>query len=1124
MQQTASELLLLVTNLSQLRSLSRVKSFFTEGISEIFKGANAIWHEENKNNAPSFLPVCTRNNTYGYIEFSQLFLSEQSQMLPYLQNAVQLLALIFERIEQENDLKDRQEKLQTIIQNQTQSLIEKNDELNETNEELATANEELIESNHSLIETNNNLHLEIEKRKALEKKLRESDKFFKRASDMLCIAGFDGYFKLLNPAWEKILGWSTEEMLSKPWNEFVHPDDLAATDNVKATIVGGEQAYSFENRYLCKNGEYKWLSWNSYPQPEEDLMFGVARDITSFKESEKRLKQIEWMLNSKPLDIDSEIQQPGYGDLTRYNKNGLIINSIDKEVLSDITSDYLSLLETSSAIYEKNGDYAMGIFSSGWCRFMDDASRKLCNTKSNTKALKSGKWLCHESCWTDASKKVIETGKVVDIKCNGGLNLYAEPIIASNKVVGAINFGYGNPPTNEIELKELAEKYQVDYTELLKLSKTYETRPPFIIELAKKRLKYSARQIGTLIERKQAEDKLKESEDEANKLANLLETLFDAIPDIIGVQDTRHKILRYNEAGYRLLKTTPENANGKHCYELIGRNTPCIECATSIALKNKKSAQIEKYLPESDIWFDVRAYPVFNSQGDISYVIEHMRDITEKKKAETQIKESEERYRTLIDFAPDAFFQGDKSGNFIRVNKKSTELTGYGVDELLKMNMSQLFSEPELSNNPLRYDLLLKGETVISERNILCKDGKSLLVEMNSRMLPDGTLQSFVRNITERRKTEEQLRTLTMAINQSPNSVVITDKKGIIQYVNPVIEKLSGYTKEELIGENPRIFASGKTSKKEYKKLWDTITSGNVWQGEFQNKKKNGELFWESATISPVFDGNGIITHYLAIREDITRQKKMTQELIEAKERAEESDRLKSSFLANMSHEIRTPMNSIMGFSSLLPEEESKELMCNYANIIVKNSEQLVHIIDDIVLYSRLQTRLLQNIPSEFSVCDLINDVTQSFNLPEFTQKGIDLLSQNETGQVCMIKTDYDKLRQIFTNLVSNAFKYTHTGSITLGMEFKDKQLCFFVKDTGIGIPDNEKEKVFERFYRGSNVNTGAIGGTGLGLSIVKELVELLGGKIWIESNPDGKSGVKGSTFYFTVGSTNSVL
>ena len=683
--------------------------------------------------------------------------------------------------------------------------------------------------------------------------------------------------------------------------------------------------------------------------------------------------------------------------------------------------------------------------------------------------------------------------------------------MASGKVVGAINFGFGDPPKNETDLKELAEKYNVGYNELLKLSKTYESRPPFIVELAKKRLKSSAHQIGTLIERTQAEEKLKVNE---IKFRSIIHSSPNGI--YLYELNTKGQLIfsGSNPSADRIIGIKHELLNGKTIEEAFPNlaNTFVPDLYAKVAKGEKPATTFEIEYDDFNAkgYFEVTVYQTIKNAVAVEFS-----EISERKHAESLIKQSEEKFRTLIEFAPDAFFQGDPSGNFIACNQKSVELTGYSIDEMLTMNMSQLFEKEEINDKPLRYDLLKKGHTVINERYLTRKDGKKVLVEMNSKLLPNNTFQSFVRDITERTKTQDQLRTLTLAINQSPNSIVITNKKGEIEYINPVIEKLSGYTKEELIGQNPRIFASGRTSKREYKELWDTITSGKVWHGEFQNKKKSGELFWESAIISPVFDSKGKITHYLAVREDITKQKKMTQELIAAKERAEESDRLKSSFLANMSHEIRTPMNSIMGFASLLPEEESKELMCQYANIIVRNSEQLVHIIDDIVLYSRLQTRLLRNMPTEFSACDLISDVKQSFNLPEFNNKGVELLSVNQIGKICHVKTDYEKLRQILTNLVSNAFKYTQKGSITIGIDEVDQNLQFFVKDTGIGIPPTELEKVFDRFYRGSNATNSNIGGTGLGLSIVKEMVELLGGKIWVESELN-----KGTTFYFNLAGT----
>jgi len=341
---------------------------------------------------------------------------------------------------------------------------------------------------------------------------------------------------------------------------------------------------------------------------------------------------------------------------------------------------------------------------------------------------------------------------------------------------------------------------------------------------------------------------------------------------------------------------------------------------------------------------------------------------------------------------------------------------------------------------------------------------------------------------------------------------VITNTKGEIEYVNPALEKISGYSMVELLGQNPRIFSSGKTPEEVYQDLWRSLSKGKTWKGEFENRKKNGDLFWESATISPITNAIGEITHYLAIREDISGRKKMENELIRAKEKAEESDRLKSSFLANLSHEIRTPMNSIMGFASLLPEEESSVLIQQYANIIVRNSEQLVHIIDDIVLYSRLQTKMIPFTPSRFTVGELFTDLVQSFRLPEYQNNGIELMIDPLCDPNQEVISDYEKLRQIFTNLISNAFKYTCKGFITLGYVDGITHGIFSVEDTGMGIPEQEKEKIFDRFYRGSNVNTGRISGTGLGLSIVKELASLLGGNIGVESQPG-----KGSTFRVTL-------
>ena len=239
------------------------------------------------------------------------------------------------------------------------------------------------------------------------------------------------------------------------------------------------------------------------------------------KEKCAELRRIEWLILEKRKKAGQEKYEPPYGCLLDLNTSRVILDSVGEDILTDITNEILNLLETSSAVYEKNGDYACGIFSSGWCRFLDQASRDLCNTKDNKKALASGKWLCHESCWTNTSKVAIEKKKPVDIKCNGGINLYGIPIWANGKVIGSINFGYGDPPQDIRTLKMIAKKYRVNFSDLKKLAKKYDSRPDFLIEIERDRLSTAAKLIGTLVERKEIENQLQKKVEELEKFNKL---------------------------------------------------------------------------------------------------------------------------------------------------------------------------------------------------------------------------------------------------------------------------------------------------------------------------------------------------------------------------------------------------------------------------------------------------------------------------------------------------------------------------------------------------------------------------------------------------------------------------
>jgi len=270
-------------------------------------------------------------------------------------------------------------------------------------------------------------------------------------------------------------------------------------------------------------------------------------------------------------------------------------------------------------------------------------------------------------------------------------------------------------------------------------------------------------------------------------------------------------------------------------------------------------------------------------------IILDLRDILQSRieydRIEKVTKESEERFKMLFENAPDAYYINDLKGNFIDGNKKAEELTGYKKEELIGKNFLKLniLQKNELIKATKNLALNLINKPTGPDRFVLKrKDGKEINVEIITNPIKfkgENMILGIARDITERIKYEEEIKKLSTAIEQAPDSVVITDKKGNITYVNPQFTVITGYNSDEVIGKNPRILKSGHTTKEEYKKLWDTILSGNTWRGELLNKKKNGVFYWENASITPIKDLSGKITNFVAIKQDITEAKKIQEEV-----------------------------------------------------------------------------------------------------------------------------------------------------------------------------------------------------------------------------------------------------
>jgi PAS domain S-box-containing protein len=377
------------------------------------------------------------------------------------------------------------------------------------------------------------------------------------------------------------------------------------------------------------------------------------------------------------------------------------------------------------------------------------------------------------------------------------------------------------------------------------------------------------------------------------------------------------------------------------------------------------------------------------------------------------------------------------------------------------------------------------------------------------------------RNFIDRKVYEDEIIKLSKGIIQSPVSIIITDKDSIIEYVNPKYLQVTGLKSEDLIGKKYADIRKNFMPADSFEDMITKLSDSKEWSGELLSTTQKGEQIWESIHISPIFDNKGNISHYISIRDDITEEKNMIEKLIIAKEKAEESDRLKTSFLANMSHEVRTPMNAIIGFAELLSFRDiTKAEQMEYSQVIKQRSYELLAIIDDIIDVSRLETGKLKMFKLRVNIKDILADVynTACTVWLESGKSSVSLeLVDDEPGLEIPAFTDTGRLRQVLTNLIDNAFKFTEKGVIKFGcMDNGDGSLLFYVSDTGIGIPEDKQSLIFERFRQVEEDYSRKKGGIGLGLSICKGLVELLEGNIWVKSEPG-----KGSTFFFTISQGN---
>ena len=490
------------------------------------------------------------------------------------------------------------------------------------------------------------------------------------------------------------------------------------------------------------------------------------------------------------------------------------------------------------------------------------------------------------------------------------------------------------------------------------------------------------------------------------------------------------------------------------------------------------------------------------------------RDVTERREAERKLRESEEKFRSVAEQSPNMIYINMR-GKVVYVNQRCVDMMGFTKEEFYapEFNFMSLIS-PEygsvVQENFKKH--ASGGEIPTYEYVLLSKDGRRIVGLHTTRLINlegESAILGIVTDVTEHRHVEEELRKLHRAVEQSPTSVVITDRQGAIEYVNPKFSEVTGYTFDEVKGQTPRVVKSGYTSAEEYTKLWETILSGKEWRGEFLNKKKNGEQFWELASISPVRDIAGTITHFLAVKEDITQRKMLEQQLFQA--RKMES---LGTLASGIAHDFNNILGIILGYATMLRGKSvGKERASLYLEAVVKAADRGAGLVRQILTFARKSEFRLELVDLNSIIGELTTMLGETF------PRTISLSLQLEKA-LPPVSVDRTQIHQALLNLCVNARDaMADHGSITIATRLvhgkslaahfvtaeDENYVEISVSDTGSGIDEKTKARIFEPFFTTKEIGKG----TGLGLSVVFGVVEAHKGLVSVDSELG-----RGSTFH----------
>jgi PAS domain S-box-containing protein len=638
--------------------------------------------------------------------------------------------------------------------------------------------------------------------------------------------------------------------------------------------------------------------------------------------------------------------------------------------------------------------------------------------------------------------------------------------------------------------------------------------------------------ITDITSRKQAEAALRESEEQYR-------AIFNSMSDIFLRTDLQGNILIVSPSILDIFGYIPEEIVGKSILDLYKDPQKRKNLVSELSGKG--------FVREYEITFlakngeeriaSINAKLLVNEDGKPYGIEGVVRDVTLQKMAQRTLEERTRELDSIFDNTPIILLLIDNEGRVLNINKAGTNYTQKEDSQFTSL----LAGEAVKCVNTLRSNSDCgKGEAC--ENCTIRKTLQRTFTTKQNQKQIEGSLTMYIDqqdierkflistafipfeegdrvlisldDITEMRNAEEEIRRLSAAVEQSTATIVITDIRGHIEYVNPQFEKSTGYKTSEVIGKNPRILKSEELNPVNYEELWKTILNGETWHGEFLNVKKDKTRYWESAIISPITNRKGTITHFIAIKEDITERKRIQEELIHSERGLREMNEEKSRYLSILAHDLRGLVGSFHAYSNLIQthfDEFSEDDLRKQLLLLTKASGDSLNLLDNLLAWGKsTQGRLILdfekvNLHKQVDlVIGVLNEVA--------AKKEIELI--NNTPSNFEFHTDVNVFQTIVRNLINNGVKFTNAkGSITLGaLPLDDEKVEISVTDTGIGMDNTTREKLFRLGEKTVREGTNKEQGTGLGLVICKEMVEKLGGTIKVESEPD-----RGSKFSFVL-------